>query len=83
MSQNPAQHNTRGTPSGTPGPAQARPWLGVRFVCGGTYLRVYRNAKDPGYVARCPRCAECVRFTVAPGGTSARLYDVDCGRRHR
>ena len=66
-----------------PGQPQGRPWLGVRFVCGGSYIRVYRKPNDPAYVARCPRCAECVRFTVAPGGERARLYDVDCGLRHR
>jgi len=60
-----------------------RPWLGVRFVCGGAYIRVYRRPEDPAYVARCPRCAECVRFRVGPGGDNARLFDVDCGLRPR
>lgn len=59
----------------------ARPWLGVRFLCGGAYIRVYRNPSSPAYLARCPRCAECVRFSVGAEGQSARLYEVDCGRR--
>ena len=71
-SPNPADRNV---------PAAVRPWLGVRFVCGGVYTRVYRNPTDAAYNARCPRCGECVRFTVAPGGQEARLYEVDCGVR--
>jgi len=62
---------------------QPKPWLGVRFICGGTYLRVYRRPEDPAYVARCPRCTECIRFRVGEGGTDARLYEVDCGQRPR
>jgi hypothetical protein len=59
---------------GAPGaeaPAQElRPWIGVRFLCAGHYLRVYRNKAGDAYLATCPRCARTVRFRVAGRHTS-------------
>ena len=56
----------------------ANPWIGVRFTCAGQYLRVYRKPDAPAYVARCPKCAKCVRFRVGQGGSDARMFDVSC-----
>jgi len=60
-----------------PAPGE-RPWLGVRFVCAGAYQRVYRNADNTAYLARCPRCAKTIRFRVGGGGTDQRFFDVSC-----
>lgn len=55
-----------------------RPWLGVRFSCSGTYLRVYRNADGTRYVATCPRCGSSTTFRVGQGGTGDRFFQVVC-----
>ncbi len=55
-----------------------RPWLGVRFTCSGSYVRVYRDRTQPVYLARCPRCARCIRFRVGEGGTDQRFFNVSC-----
>lgn len=55
-----------------------RPWLGVRFSCNGTYLRVYRSADGTKYVATCPRCGSSSTFRVAQGGTGERFFHVMC-----
>lgn len=60
------------------GDAEGRPWIGVRFVCAGAYIRVFRNVQGTGYVAGCPRCGRVMRFRVGPGGTSSRFFDVSC-----
>ena len=72
MTANPANP---GKPAGR---REARPWIGVRFLCAGAYVRVYRKPDDPAYVARCPRCGQCVRFRVGRDGTSARMFEVSC-----
>lgn len=59
-------------------PHSPRPWIGVRFVCAGAYQRVFRNVDGSGYTARCPSCGKCLRFTVAPGGSKERFYEVTC-----
>lgn len=65
--------------SGAPGGGGGgRPWLGVRFVCSGQYVRVLRDAGGTHYLARCPTCAKTVRFRVGPGGSDQRIYDVSC-----
>lgn len=58
--------------------AGSRPWIGVRFSCGGDYLRVFREPGGQGYLARCPRCAAMQRFIVGHGGTSHRFFEVSC-----
>jgi hypothetical protein len=60
------------------GMGTGRPWLGVRFACSGAYVRVYRNAQGTEYLARCPRCAKCIRFRVGSGGTPQRFFEVSC-----
>lgn len=55
-----------------------RPWIGVRFLCAGAYVRVPRNADGSAYLARCPRCGKMVRFRVGQGGTNQRFFDVSC-----
>ncbi|RMH29962.1 MAG: hypothetical protein D6692_03680 [Planctomycetota bacterium] len=55
-----------------------RPWIGVRFVCAGAYVRVYRNVQGTGYLASCPKCGRRMRFRVGPGGTNSRFFDVSC-----
>lgn len=64
--------------AGRPADPHARPWLGVRFVCGGAYLRVYRNRAGNAYTATCPRCAKQMRFLVRDGGTDRRFFEVSC-----
>lgn len=54
------------------------PWIGVRFTCAGQYVRVFRTPDAPAYLARCPKCAKCVRFRVGQGGSDARMFDVSC-----
>lgn len=57
---------------------QVRPWLGVRFVCAGSYQRVYRSPDATVYRARCPKCAKPINFRVGQGGSSQRFFDVSC-----
>ena len=59
-------------------PNGARPWLGVKFVCAGAYLRVYRNKAGTAYSANCPKCGKCIRFRVGQGGSSQRFFEVSC-----
>jgi hypothetical protein len=65
-------------PTPNPKPPSARPWIGVRFTCAGAYIRVYRKPEDKVYIARCPKCARCVRFQVGAHGTDARFFEVSC-----
>ncbi|MFK7758775.1 MAG: hypothetical protein AB8C13_02380 [Phycisphaerales bacterium] len=57
-----------------------RPWLGVRFTCSGAYQRVYRSADGSLYLARCPKCSQCMRFRVSGDGqgTDQRFFNVSC-----
>lgn len=55
-----------------------RPWIGVRFLCSGAYIRVLRNAEGTAYHAVCPRCGKRVRFRVGQGGTDNRFFEVSC-----
>lgn len=71
-----------------PGPGQSqshsragaaqRPWIGVRFLCAGAYVRVGRSPDATAYNAICPRCGKRVRFRVGPGGTDQRFFEVSC-----
>jgi hypothetical protein len=68
-------------PQATPGEAMAhslRPWIGVRFLCAGHYVRVYRNRGGDAYLAACPRCGRTVRFRVGSGGVQERFFEVSC-----
>jgi hypothetical protein len=56
---------------------EARPFLGVKFNCCGTYQRVYRSADGQFYRGRCPRCMRAIEFKVGPGGSDARFFVVD------
>lgn len=64
---------------------QPTPWLGLRFVCagivgsGGAYVRAQRDRAGTCYQARCPKCARVVRFPIGEGGTSDRMFRIDCG----
>lgn len=55
-------------------PLVGRPYLQVYFECCRVYLRVYRHHSGRYYEARCPRCMRQMRFSVGPGGTSARRF---------
>ena len=55
-----------------------RPWIGVRFLCSGQYVRVYRNRAGDAYLAACPRCGRTVRFRVGEGGVQERFFEVSC-----
>lgn len=66
---------------GNPAPARRskpRPWLGLYFRCAGVYGRAYRNAAGDAYIGRCPKCGKTVRFVVGEGGTSERMFRVEC-----
>ncbi len=65
-------------PTGENSGSGPRPWIGVRFLCAGAYLRVPRNREGTAYHAVCPRCGKRVRFRVGPGGTSQRFFEVSC-----
>jgi hypothetical protein len=56
--------------------AQRRPFIGVRFACCNTYVRVYRNAAGTAYEGRCPRCLRSVRALVGQGGVSQRFFEA-------
>jgi hypothetical protein len=58
--------------------AAGRPWIGVRFLCAGAYIRVSRNPDGTAYHAACPRCGKRVRFRVGPGGSNNRFFEVSC-----
>jgi hypothetical protein len=55
-----------------------RPWLGLHFRCSGRYGRAYRNPEGTAYIGRCPSCGKTVRFVVGEGGTSERMFRVEC-----
>jgi hypothetical protein len=55
-----------------------RPWLGIFFRCANLYTRAYRSADASGYLARCPRCGKTMTFTVGPGGTARRRFELSC-----
>lgn len=56
--------------------SEARPFLSVLFECCNVYQRVYRNAADTRYVARCPRCGRTAYFPVGQAGTANRFFRV-------
>lgn len=60
------------------GQGRCKPWLGVYFRCAHAYVRVFRNKAGTGYLARCPRCARPVRFSVGPHGIEERWFEVSC-----
>lgn len=62
----------------TPDAQSVRPWIGVRFLCSGQYVRVYRNRAGDAYLAACPRCGRTVRFRVGDGGVRERFFEVSC-----
>lgn len=62
----------------TPEAQSVRPWIGVRFLCSGQYVRVYRNRAGDAYLAACPRCGRTVRFRVGDGGVQERFFEVSC-----
>lgn len=68
------------SPSGSAAPSRAiaRPFLRVWFACSRQYARAPMNADGRGYLARCPTCGKTVRFTIGPGGTSSRFFEVSC-----
>jgi hypothetical protein len=53
-----------------------RAFIGVHFACCGVYRRVYRDAGDPSYIARCPLCGRELVFRVGAAGTNARAFVV-------
>lgn len=67
-------------PDGVPADASpvGRPWLQVYFSCANAYQRVYRNVNGSGYLARCPKCGQSVRFRIGQGGTKQRFFEVSC-----
>ncbi len=58
------------------GPANARPWIAIRWRCCGAYSRVYRHPDADRYRGACPRCGSPVSLRVAPGGTESRLFEA-------
>ncbi|GJQ28195.1 MAG: hypothetical protein HBSAPP03_00790 [Phycisphaerae bacterium] len=60
-----------------------RPWLMVWFRCAAKYQRVHRSPDGSRYDARCPSCGKALTFLVGDSGTSQRLFEADCGQRHR
>ena len=56
-------------------------YLGVKFICGSAYLRIYRNDEGTAYVGRCPSCLKEVIIKIGEGGTDGRFFKYDCGKR--
>ena len=74
----PPRQTAASAPAPAGGSRTPNPWIGVRFTCAGQYVRVYRTPDAPAYLARCPKCAKCIRFRVGAGGSDARMFDVSC-----
>lgn len=74
-----------GRPVETPRPAgggaggrEGRPYLRIWFKCSKQYARAYRDAAGRSYHARCPSCGKTLRFSIGPGGSSQRFFEVSC-----
>ncbi|MEZ6106427.1 MAG: hypothetical protein R3B96_10010 [Pirellulaceae bacterium] len=64
-------------PADPGGPAaRGRPFVGVRFLCCGTYARIYMTRTGDAYQGNCPRCSQVVRLEIGPGGSDARFFEV-------
>lgn len=74
----PSGRKAAGRGLGTAPQGEARPWIGVHFVCSNQYVRVHRKVDGSAYLARCPSCGRQVRFRVGPGGTESRFFEVSC-----
>lgn len=72
----PAPHPARRPAPADPPSRAGRPFLGVRFNCCGEYARIYRNEQATAYQGRCPRCGKPAEFTIGPGGSGARFFEV-------
>lgn len=60
-----------------------RPWLGVHYVCAGTYGRVILDRSGSFYVASCPKCSKRCTVRVGSGGTSNRMFEMTCSAAPR
>lgn len=57
---------------------ERRPSIEVYFECCHTRANVYFNAQGTAYAGHCPKCAGPVRIPVAPGGSNAHSWVVNC-----
>ena len=56
---------------------KGKPFLMVMFACCGVYQRVYKDADESHYAARCPKCLRSITFRVGEGGTAQRAFVVE------
>lgn len=65
------------TQSGSPG-AGGGGYLRLWFRCASQYTRAYKSPDGTQYLGRCPKCGLPAKFTVGPGGTSQRFFEMSC-----
>lgn len=53
-----------------------KPHLSIHFKCCNIYAPIYKDAAGTAYAGHCPRCAKPLRIPIAPGGTSARIFEA-------
>ncbi len=53
-------------------------YLRLWFRCSNQYARAYKTPDGTRYLGRCPKCGLLARFSVGPGGTSQRFFEMSC-----
>lgn len=51
-------------------------FVGIRFLCCGTYARIRVNRQGNAYQGHCPKCSRPIRIEIGPGGSDSRFFEV-------